>query len=207
MTKLPGLALLAGLLTACDSPLPPTPHEPSTAAVTRIGTLSAEVNEGSKIQIGFALAPVPLKMDGLNPSLVGLGSYIANVTSPCADCHSNPQWAAGGNPFLGQPKLLDQEGYLRGGSGAFGPFTPRNLTPNASGLPAGLTLDQFLRVLNTGADLKGRAPFVPSPENDLLQIMPWPMFRDMPDRDKRALYEYLRAIPCRGSDSRCGTDS
>jgi hypothetical protein len=81
---------------------------------------------------------------------------------------------------------------------------PRNLTPNAAGNPAGLTLDQFLQVMNHGTDLKGRAPFVPSQANDLLQVMPWPVFSKMSDREQRAIYEYLRAIPCIGSASRCG---
>jgi hypothetical protein len=202
-TKPAAAAALVLLATACDSPLPPAPTEPAVAV--QASAVQGGGADAAKVQIGFAVAPVPLNLEGKNPALVGLGSFIANVSSPCMDCHSNPQFAAGGNPFLGQPKVIDQVGYLRGGSTAFGPFTPRNLTPNAAGLPAGLTLDQFLLVLNTGADLKGRPPFVPSAENDLLQIMPWPMFRDMPDREKHALYEYLRAIPCRGSEARCGT--
>jgi len=67
-----------------------------------------------------------------------------------------------------------------------------------------LTLGQFLQVLNTGADLKHRAPFVPSETNDLLQIMPWPVFGKMTEHEKHAIYEYLRAIPCIGSATRCG---
>jgi hypothetical protein len=31
---------------------------------------------------------------------------------------------------------------------------------------------------------------------DLLQVMPWPIFQDMTDHDLRAIYEYLKAIPC-----------
>jgi hypothetical protein len=31
---------------------------------------------------------------------------------------------------------------------------------------------------------------------DLLQIMPWPTFRNVSDRDLLASYEYLSAIPC-----------
>jgi hypothetical protein len=31
--------------------------------------------------------------------------------------------------------------------------------------------------------------------HDLLQVMPWPVFQDLNDRDLRAIYEYLRAIP------------
>jgi len=29
----------------------------------------------------------------------------------------------------------------------------------------------------------------------LLQVMPWPVYQDLTDRDLRAIYEYLRAIP------------
>lgn len=161
------------------------------------------VSETSKIQIGFQIAPVPLDVRGKNRALVGLGSYIVNAQGDCAGCHSNPQYAEGGNPHLGEPEVVDQDGYLVGGADFFGPFVPRNLTPNAQGLPAGLTLEEFLLVLNTGADLKNRPPSVPSEENDLLQVMPWPVFGNMTDREKRAIYEYLRSIPCLGSTRRC----
>lgn len=201
---LAGLALLA---VACDSSLPPEPGprgvEPVTNAARGPGQESA--SEASKIQIGYAIAPVPLDLKGKNPSLVGLGSYVVNAQSDCAGCHSFPQYAEGGNPHLGQPEVTNQATYLSGGADFFGPFVPRNITPDAQGLPARLTLEEFLLVLDTGADLKGRPPFVPSPENDLLQVMPWPVFGKMTDREKRAIYEYLRAIPCIGSAERCGT--
>jgi len=161
------------------------------------------LSEASKIQIGFEIAPVPLDLHGKKPALVGLGSYIVNAQGDCAGCHSNPQYAEGGNPHLGQPEVVEQDGYLVGGADLFGPFVPRNLTPNAAGQPAGLTMEEFLFVLNTGADLKDRPPFVPAEENDLLQVMPWPVFGKMTDREKRAIYEYLRAIPCLGSTTRC----
>ena len=33
-------------------------------------------------------------------------------------------------------------------------------------------------------------------DGNLLQIMPWPVFENMTDRDLRAIYEYLSAVPC-----------
>jgi len=30
----------------------------------------------------------------------------------------------------------------------------------------------------------------------LLQIMPWNIYRNMTNRDLRAIYEYLSAVPC-----------
>ena len=32
-------------------------------------------------------------------------------------------------------------------------------------------------------------------DGGLLQVMPWPIYRHMSDRELRAIYEYLRAIP------------
>jgi hypothetical protein len=152
----------------------------------------SEVEE-NQIQQGFAIAPVPLNLRGKNRALVGLGSYIVN-TSGCNDCHTEPSFVPGHNPFLGEPEQINTARYLAGGM-AFGPFISRNLTPNAAGRPAGLTFEQFLHVLRTGEDLDHLAPHVPSATNDLLQVMPWVVFGKKTDRDIRAIYEYLRSIP------------
>ena len=38
---------------------------------------------------------------------------------------------------------------------------------------------------------------IPAPfDGALLQIMPWPIHRNMTKHDLRAIYEYLSAIPC-----------
>ncbi len=157
----------------------------------------------SKIQQGFAIAPVPLNLQGKNRALVGLGSYIVNAQSFCNGCHSTSvnEWVPGGNPFLGEPEQIDPARYLIGGRqfGAVGVGPrSRNLTPDAvTGLPAGFTFEEFLHVMRTGEDLRHLAPTVPSAEVDLLQTMPWPNLRFMTDRDIRAVYEYLKAIPSR----------
>jgi mono/diheme cytochrome c family protein len=135
---------------------------------------------------GFRIAPVPLDLQGKNRALVGLGSYIVNAQGACNDCHTAPPYAPGGSPFNGEPEQINTANYLAGGT-AFGPFVSRNLTPDATGKPAGLTVDQFLQVMRTG-----QSPNVPG---RLLQVMPWPVYGKMTDRDLRAVYEYLRAIP------------
>ena len=53
----------------------------------------------------------------------------------CNDCHTVPSYAVGGNPFLGEPEVINAPCYLAGGA-AFGPFVSRNITPRANGLPA-----------------------------------------------------------------------
>jgi hypothetical protein len=146
--------------------------------------------EASKIRQGFLIAPVPLNAQGRNQALVGLGSYIVNAQGGCNDCHTNPPYALGGNPFLGQPKQVNTANYLAGGM-QFGPFTSRNITPAANGLPAGLTLAQFTEVVRHGTDFKHLHPQI----SPLLQVMPWPVYQSMTDRDIQAMYEYLSSIP------------
>jgi hypothetical protein len=140
----------------------------------------------SQIQRGFEINPVPLDLKGKNRALVGLGSYIVNTTG-CNDCHTNPSYAPGGNPFLGQPEQVNVAGFLAGGQ-HFGPFVSANITPDALGRPAGLTLEQFISTLRTGHN-----PL--DPPGTLLQVMPWPAFGKKTDRDLTAIYEYLRSIP------------
>jgi hypothetical protein len=161
------------------------------------GATQGPPEEHSKIQQGLAImqkAGIPLNLKGKNLSLVALGSYIVNAQADCAGCHSNPQFADGGDPFRGEPTVVAVNGYLVGGSDIFGPFVPRNLTPNAAGLPAGMTLEQFIHTLRTGEDRRGGTQF--PGDSALLQIMPWPVFRNMTDREHSAIYEFLSSIPC-----------
>ena len=73
-----------------------------------------------------------------------------------------------------------------GGGRRFGPvIVARNITPDEHGRPAGLTRDQFIRILRTGMDEDG----------EILQVMPWPVYGDMTDGDLKAIYEYLSSIP------------
>ena len=154
-------------------------------------TSAAHADDQSRIQRGFDIAPVPLDFKGKNRALVGLGSYIVNAQGGCNDCHTHPNYAPGGDPFQGQPTQVNAAQYLTGGR-QFGPFTSRNLTPDPNtGLPAGLTFEAFLEVMREGTDFELQHPQI----SPLLQVMPWPVYSDMTDRDLRAVYEYLRAIP------------
>lgn len=146
-------------------------------------------DDESRVEQGLDIAPVHLDLKGKNRELVGLGSYLVNAVGGCNDCHTNPPYAAGGDPFMGQPKKVNADCYLAGGM-QFGPFTSRNLTPE-NGLPEGHTYQEFLTILRTGKDFDMAHPqFGP-----LLQVMPWPTYQDMSDHDIRAIYEYLRSIP------------
>jgi hypothetical protein len=148
----------------------------------------------SKIQKGFAIAPVELDLKGKNRAQVGLGSYLVNAVGGCNDCHSNPPYAAGHDPYNGEPKQFNKTTYLGGGGAPFGPvFIPRNLTPDKTGRPeGGATFSEFREILRTGVDPDKAHPQT----GPFLQVMPWPVYQSLTDNDLRAIYEYLSAIPC-----------
>jgi hypothetical protein len=144
----------------------------------------------SEVQRGFQINPVPLNLHGKNLSLVGLGAFLVNGPQNCAECHTSNLFLPGGNPFNGEPTIINTARFMGGGR-PFGPVLSRNLTPDSQGLPGGLTFEQFDYTMRTGVDLKGLHPAVA-----LLQVMPWPAYRHDTGRNMRALYEYLSAIPC-----------
>jgi hypothetical protein len=181
-------------------------------------TGDGDQDEGSKIRIGFQIAPVHLNMAGKNPALVGLGSFIVNAQADCDGCHSAgppTEFLPGGNPYFGQTEQVNPATYLGGGRD-FGPYPfpnsplhiiSRNLTPDKTGRPeGGHTFEEFRTIIRTGVDMDHLHPNCTGTPNanclqgpfdgNLLQIMPWNVYRNMPDRELRAIYEYLSAVPC-----------
>jgi hypothetical protein len=141
-----------------------------------------------RAQIGLEISPVPLRKRGIDPQLIGLGSYLVNALGVCNDCHTHPSYLPGGNPFFGEAEIINADQYLTGGR-QFGPFTSANLTPDEFGRPAGLTFEEFKNVMRTGRD--------PDDPSRLLQVMPWPVYSNLSNYDLRAIYNFLRAIPSR----------
>ena len=182
-------------------------------------------DEKQMIQIGIQVAAssgIQLNMSGKDRDMVGLGSYLVNVTGDCNGCHSagpTTEYAPGGNPYLLAPafngtKTINAATYLGGGQffATLGPgpnanIISRNLTPDKTGRPeGGNTLSEFKQIIRTGVDMDQRHPSCTAtlitnclsfPFNGaLLQVMPWPNFQSMTDRDLEAIYVYLSAVPC-----------
>ena len=178
--------------------------------------------EEARIRRGLAIAPVPLQFEEKDKNLVGLGSYFVNAVVDCNGCHSagpatyyivptgNPYFLS--PPFTGKIKI-NPATYLAGGRD-FGPvgsvphLYSRNLTPDKTGLPeGGHTFEEFLQIMRQGTDFDHVHPNCTSPgtpancfeppfNGDVLQVMPWPTLKNISDHDLRAIYEYLKAIPC-----------
>ena len=183
--------------------------------------------DAARIEQGLEIAPVHLTYSRHNRKLVGLGSYIVNAVSGCNGCHSAgpmTEYAPGHNPYFGQPKQLNTDTYLAGGRD-FGPISAppspnivsRNLTPDKSGLPeGGATFAEFHETIRRGIDHDHlhpncsakittncfpHGPGLPLFDGNLLQIMPWPEYQEWTEHDLLAVYEYLKAIPCRQTPS------
>ena len=150
-------------------------------------------NEGdSRVQQGLDISPVRPDLHNRNRALVGIGSYIVNAVAGCNDCHTCPSYAPGHNPYNGVGDgRINAMNFLAGGVPfQLGPMTIKsdNLTPDPkTGKPENHSLEQFVGLMRTGHD--------PDHPQDILQVMPWPIFRNMADRDLAAIYEYLRSLP------------
>ncbi|HKP87411.1 MAG TPA: cytochrome C [Blastocatellia bacterium] len=180
-----GLIIVAGSIGATQRHAQRQTQAPGIQAPPGIVVVCP--TEDARSEKGLAIAPVPLNFQGRDRRLVGIGSYIVNAQAACNDCHTCPSYAPGHNPFEGGDGQINSANYLAGGV-PFGPtIVSANITPDASGKPAGLSFDEYLTLIRTGHD--------PDDPEEILQVMPWPIFRNMNDIDIRAIYEYLSSIP------------
>jgi hypothetical protein len=169
----------------------------------------------------------------------GTAPTAANSTANLANLGSNPLY---GNPYLDGPEQsltgqlkantnadttngtitytptgvpIYQYNHFLAGGRCFGFFMSRNLTPDDSGKPRGLTEAEFLQVMRQGKDISCNKPNPPSyggvpdpvcgtPEGagagtsfnpGVLQTMSWPTYHSMTDTDLKAIYAYLSALP------------
>jgi hypothetical protein len=160
-------------------------------------SVAGDLSLDPRVKKGFEIAASQnISLDQNVPSQ-GLGSYLVTISS-CNDCHTQPNYAPEGSPYLRQPKQVNLSNYLAGGNlfaTPAGNFCSRNLTPQQStSLPAGLTRDQFIHVIKTGCDPQDEN-FYDSETCGLLNVMPWPNFQNYRIYEISAIYDYLSALP------------
>jgi len=202
--------------------------------------------------VGCHTFPRFLRPGGIAPNTNPVGNFTGNVASLGSDPTS-------GNPFLDPPEQsltgqmkaninadtthgivthtptgvpIYQYNHFLAGGRCFGFFMSRNLTPDDSGKPRGLTEAEFIRVMRQGKDISCNKPSPPSyggvpdplcspttfpkPEApgagvsfnpDVLQTMPWATFHSMTDADLTAIYAYLSSLPqskaCNAAQNGC----
>lgn len=165
-----------------------------------IGILGCSVSAIAAPQNTVAYNPegVVLNLKNKNLSLVKRGSYLVNAIGNCNSCHVTPApapllnsvYSPGGDPYKDGNEMIDPLRFLGGGR-TFGTapnqITTPELTPNAAGNPGKLTLKQFISAMHTGKD--------PDDASRTLQVFPWPVYKNLTNRDVKAIYEYLRSLP------------
>lgn len=205
----------------------------------------------SVIQQGWAATPIPkeeLNLKGKDQAQVALGSYLT-FAGDCVGCHSFPRFlfkggtagnmsGEGSNPTYGDPfspgaaaqevgtqlkANFNVKHYMAGGR-CFGTIQARNLTPDDTTRPRGMTEAEFIRAMRTGEDVtcvtkpaaglplptyngvpdgvcalnlanRGKPPGPSSYDPNKLQTMPWVTYHNLTDNDLKAIYAYLSALP------------
>src|SRR5579863_10334038 len=96
----------------------------------RVHAQDQSESDATLAEIGLKIAPSFINMQGKDPTLVGLGSFIVNAQADCNGCHgSDPvnEFLPNGNPYfrkpLNSPIQFNQATYLNGGQN-FGPAGP-----------------------------------------------------------------------------------
>lgn len=142
---------------------------------------------------------VTLNLKGKNIGRVKTGAYLVNAIGNCNSCHVTPTNTvppsnsvySSGDPFKGEVATIDPIRFLGGGR-KFGAapapvYTANSLRPDNNGNPGGLTKQQFVNVMRTGLEPDGSGKYI--------QVMPWPVYRNLTESDLKAIYEYLSALP------------
>jgi hypothetical protein len=123
----------------------------------------------------------------------------------------------GGQNFgpVGPGIVLDPNSPLFAGPGLGPNIISRNLTPDSTGNPeGGNDLRRFITIMRTGHDFDKLHPncggdvtdncYNAPVDGSRLQVMPWPLYRHMTDRQLLAIWTYLSTVPCNAHDDALG---
>lgn len=126
-------------------------------------------------------------------------------------------YLAGGQNFgpVGPGVVQNTSSPLYAGPGLGPNIITRNLTPDYTGLPeGGHDLSSFITIMRSGHDYDSLHPNCGGATTDncynfpvdgsLLQVMPWPAFRHMTDRQLTAIWTYLSTVPCNAHNDALG---
>lgn len=135
--------------------------------------------------------------------------YFLSPPSSAPAAYDQTTYLAGGSNFgpVGPGIVLDPNSPLFAAPGLGPNIISRNLTPDSTGNPeGGNNLETFLSIMRTGHDFDtlhlncgGTVTdncYLPPVNGAVLQVMPWPLFRHMTDRQLTAIWTYLSTVPC-----------
>lgn len=143
--------------------------------------------------------------------------YFLSPPNSGSAAYNQATYLAGGQNFgpVGPGIVLDPTSPLYGGPGLGPNIISRNLTPDNTGNPeGGNDLQTFMTILRTGHDFDKVHPICGGGVTDncysapvngaVLQVMPWPLYRHMTDRQILAIWTYLSTVPCNAHNDALG---
>ena len=144
----------------------------------------SSINVVNAATTNVSWAPVPVDLTNKSTLLAQRGAYLVRLIN-CASCHSTVTQKTGTDAAKDGWNVTPDY-YLSGGKVQSGAKVA-NLTPDALGNPAGLSLKQFKAAVKQGVSSID--------SSKKLVSMPWYNYAEMTDTDVKAIYEYLRSIP------------
>ena len=155
--------------------------------------------------------------DPANEYLATNNPYFLSPPSSSPREYNQATYLNGGQNFgpVGPGIVKDTTSPLFAAPGLGPNIISRNLTPDHTGNPeGGNDLDTFIKILRTGHDfdslhLNCSASvtdncYLPPVNGALLQVMPWPLYQNMTDRQLTAIWTYLSTVPCNAHNDTLG---
>ncbi|HLY42380.1 MAG TPA: hypothetical protein VKR52_14295 [Terracidiphilus sp.] len=156
--------------------------------------------------------------DPANEYLGSNNPYFLTPPSTGPAAYNPATYLAGGQSFgaVGPGIVQDTSSPLYVAPGLGPAIISRNLTPDYTGNPeGGNDLETFMNIMRTGHDFDtlhlncgGDVTdncYLPPVNGAVLQVMPWPLYRHMTDRQLTAIWTYLSAVPCNAHNDTLGT--
>ena len=155
--------------------------------------------------------------DPANEYLATNNPYLLSPPNIGPREYNQATYLNGGQNFgpVGPGIVQDTTSALYAGPGLGPNIITRNLTPDRTGNPeGGNDLDTFIKIIRTGHDFDqlhlncgGNVTdncYLPPVNGAVLQVMPWPLYKNMTDRQLTAIWTYLSTVPCNAHDDALG---
>ncbi|HZP17381.1 MAG TPA: hypothetical protein VFB00_05420 [Terriglobales bacterium] len=138
---------------------------------------------GLRTFIGPKARPLTDRKFESTPVRLARGKYLVEGALGCMDCHSPHDWS---KPDAAIPAGMAGTGDVQPFAGLPGRIVAPNITPDQETGIGNWTDDMVARAIREGIGHDGRA---------LFPLMPYQIFRYLPDEDLASVVVYLRSLP------------
>jgi mono/diheme cytochrome c family protein len=138
---------------------------------------------GVRAFLGPRARPLTSRTFERTPARLARGKYLVEAVLTCNHCHSPNDWTKHDAPI---PPGMELAGQDMGSDPSLGHLIAPNLTPDPETGTGKWTDDMLVRAIREGVGHDGRALFF---------LMPYRLYRHLPDEDVASIVVYLRSLP------------